>query len=82
MFDFVCITGARIWEVRRVTNETNVHVRLNVDGTGISDCSTGIPFLDHMLDVSTLFSLFFLKKRSTFVVFLVLHSKRTVFLDV
>ncbi|KAJ0963283.1 hypothetical protein J5N97_028405 [Dioscorea zingiberensis] len=40
----------RIGEVRRVTKETNVFVKVNLDGTGVSDCSTGIPFLDHMLD--------------------------------
>ncbi|KAM0937317.1 putative imidazoleglycerol-phosphate dehydratase [Dioscorea sansibarensis] len=40
----------RIGEVRRVTKETNVFVKVNLDGTGVSECSTGIPFLDHMLD--------------------------------
>lgn len=40
----------RIGEVKRVTKETNVHVKINLDGTGIADCKTGIPFLDHMLD--------------------------------
>lgn len=30
-----------------------MEVRLNLDGTGIADSSTGIPFLDHMLDVSS-----------------------------
>ncbi|EEC78014.1 hypothetical protein OsI_17425 [Oryza sativa Indica Group] len=40
----------RIGEVKRVTKETNVHVKINLDGTGVADCSTGIPFLDHMLD--------------------------------
>ena len=44
---------ARIGEVKRVTKETNVSVKINLDGTGIADSSTGIPFLDHMLDVST-----------------------------
>eukprot|EP00268_Persea_americana_P008368 TRINITY_DN13241_c0_g1_i1.p1 TRINITY_DN13241_c0_g1~~TRINITY_DN13241_c0_g1_i1.p1 ORF type:complete len:282 (+),score=52.86 TRINITY_DN13241_c0_g1_i1:232-1077(+) len=43
-------TGCRIGEVARVTKETDVEVRLNLDGTGIADSSTGIPFLDHMLD--------------------------------
>nr|CAB3488284.1 unnamed protein product [Digitaria exilis] len=42
---------SRIGEVKRVTKETNVHVRINLDGTGLAECSTGIPFLDHMLDV-------------------------------
>ncbi|XP_059632504.1 imidazoleglycerol-phosphate dehydratase, chloroplastic-like isoform X1 [Cornus florida] len=40
----------RIGEVKRVTNETNVSVKMNLDGTGVADSSTGIPFLDHMLD--------------------------------
>ncbi|KVI07976.1 Imidazoleglycerol-phosphate dehydratase [Cynara cardunculus var. scolymus] len=41
----------RIGSVKRVTNETNVFVELNLDGVGSPDSSTGIPFLDHMLDV-------------------------------
>ncbi|CAN6464896.1 unnamed protein product [Victoria cruziana] len=40
----------RISEVKRITAETNVQVKINLDGTGIADSSTGIPFLDHMLD--------------------------------
>lgn len=36
----------------RETKETSVEVSINLDGTGICDCDTGIPFLDHMLDVS------------------------------
>ncbi|KAI4317826.1 hypothetical protein L6164_025662 [Bauhinia variegata] len=43
-------SGARIGEVKRVTKETNVSVKINLDGTGVADSSTGIPFLDHMLD--------------------------------
>ncbi|XP_031478397.1 imidazoleglycerol-phosphate dehydratase 1, chloroplastic isoform X1 [Nymphaea colorata] len=43
-------SSGRISEVKRVTKETNVQVQLNLDGTGIADSSTGIPFLDHMLD--------------------------------
>ncbi|XP_039807003.1 imidazoleglycerol-phosphate dehydratase 3, chloroplastic-like isoform X2 [Panicum virgatum] len=42
--------SSRIGEVKRVTKETNVHVKINLDGTGVANCSTGIPFLDHMLD--------------------------------
>ncbi|KAI3802067.1 hypothetical protein L1987_30191 [Smallanthus sonchifolius] len=40
----------RIGSLKRVTNEMNVEVELNLDGVGSSDSSTGIPFLDHMLD--------------------------------
>jgi hypothetical protein len=43
-----------------VTKETNVHVKINLDGTGVADCSTGIHFLDHMLDVSTVCFCFFI----------------------
>ncbi|XP_072969443.1 imidazoleglycerol-phosphate dehydratase 3, chloroplastic-like [Typha angustifolia] len=44
------LPASRIGEVRRVTKETNVHIKINLDGSGIADCSTGIPFVDHMLD--------------------------------
>ncbi|KAI3975796.1 hypothetical protein MKX01_023222, partial [Papaver californicum] len=40
----------RVGEVKRVTKETNVQVKINLDGTGITDSNTSIPFLDHMLD--------------------------------
>ncbi|CAA7394829.1 unnamed protein product [Spirodela intermedia] len=40
----------RIGEVERITKETSVQVRLDLDGSGVADCNTGIPFLDHMLD--------------------------------
>ncbi|MDP5016043.1 imidazoleglycerol-phosphate dehydratase HisB [Anabaena sp. UHCC 0187] len=40
---------SRIASVHRTTGETNVHVTINLDGTGICKVSTGIPFLDHML---------------------------------
>ena len=36
--------------VDRKTKETDISVSLNVDGTGQSDVSTGIGFLDHMLE--------------------------------
>lgn len=39
----------RIAVVDRKTKETNIHVRLNLDGVGRSRVSTGIHFLDHML---------------------------------
>ncbi len=41
----------RISEIRRHTKETQVHLRLNLDGLGKSDTSTGVRFLDHMLDL-------------------------------
>ncbi|MGI9558670.1 MAG: imidazoleglycerol-phosphate dehydratase HisB [Thermodesulfobacteriota bacterium] len=35
--------------VERKTNEVKVSVDLNVDGSGVFDIQTGIPFFDHML---------------------------------
>jgi len=43
----------RTSEIKRKTNETDVVLKLNIDGTGVSDVQTGSGFLDHML---TLFS--------------------------
>ena len=39
----------RTASVERKTNETDVRVELNLDGTGEYTVSTGIPFFDHML---------------------------------
>jgi imidazoleglycerol-phosphate dehydratase len=40
----------RTAEVRRETKETQISVRLDLDGTGVSRVSTGIGFYDHMLE--------------------------------
>ena len=43
----------RTAEIRRKTAETDIQLDLNIDGSGKSEISTGVGFLDHML---TLFS--------------------------
>ena len=40
----------RIVKKKRTTRETNIDIRLNLDGTGKGNIKTGIPFFDHMLD--------------------------------
>ena len=42
--------GERTASVRRTTKETNIDIKLNLDGTGITEISTGIAFFDHMLE--------------------------------
>lgn len=41
---------ARIAEVHRRTSETDIHVRIDIDGGGLSRLNTGIGFFDHMLE--------------------------------
>ena len=41
---------ARTSEIHRKTNETDIKIRLNLDGTGKSNIKTGLAFFDHMLD--------------------------------
>ncbi len=36
--------------ITRKTAETQITVRLNLDGSGVAKLATGVPFLDHMLD--------------------------------
>jgi imidazoleglycerol-phosphate dehydratase len=41
---------SRVAEITRNTNETQIRVMINLDGTGRQKLNTGVPFLDHMLD--------------------------------
>jgi imidazoleglycerol-phosphate dehydratase len=36
--------------VKRATKESSVHVELELDGTGVIEIETGVPFFDHMLN--------------------------------
>ncbi len=40
---------ARVATARRATKETSIEVVLDVDGTGTTEVSTGLPFFDHMV---------------------------------
>jgi len=42
--------GTRTGTHHRKTNETDIYIELNLDGSGKGDISTGLPFFDHMLD--------------------------------
>jgi len=48
----------RIAVVQRKTKETDVRVSLNLDGIGKSKIDTGLPFLDHMLELLAKHALF------------------------
>lgn len=55
----------RIAKITRNTKETQIEMELNVDGTGVSEIDTGIPFFDHMLTLFAKHGLFDLKIKAT-----------------
>lgn len=42
---------SRTASIQRKTNETEIHLELNLDGSGQADVKTGVGFLDHMLEL-------------------------------
>ena len=54
----------RTASIHRKTNETDISVEINLDGTGIYEVSTGIGFLDHMLEQLSRHSLVDLKLKA------------------
>lgn len=55
----------RTFEIERNTAETQIKLCVNIDGSGVSEISTGIPFFDHMLTLFSRHGLFDLKVKAT-----------------
>jgi imidazoleglycerol-phosphate dehydratase len=58
------MAAARGGRRTRRTKETNVQVRFTLDGSGKADVRTGLPFLDHMLELVAVHGLFDLRLRA------------------
>jgi len=56
---------SRIASLTRTTSETDISLRLDLDGSGTADVATGIGFLDHMLTALARHALFDLVVRAT-----------------
>ena len=54
----------RIAKLTRNTKETQIQMELDVDGAGVSEIDTGIPFFDHMLTLFARHGLFDLKVKA------------------
>jgi len=57
--------GTRKAQVHRKTRETEVHVELCLDGTGLYEVDSSLPFLDHMLSLFAKHGFFNLEVRAT-----------------
>ncbi len=55
----------RIAARERVTKETSIRAEWNLDGSGVAEVETGIPFFDHMLSLFAMHGLFDLKVRAS-----------------
>ena len=60
----VAASSARTAEISRTTKETDIHLVLNLDGTGRASIDTGVPFFNHMLDAFARHGLFDLEVKA------------------
>lgn len=56
---------ARVAKRKRKTSETNIILKLELDGKGVSRVDTGVPFLDHMLELMAKHGFFDLSVQAT-----------------
>ena len=59
------MSGTRTGRIERATSESSVLVELDLDGSGFTEISTGVPFYDHMLTALGKHSLMDLKVQAT-----------------
>jgi len=58
-------TEPRVASIKRATSESSIELSIDLDGTGVSDISTSVPFYDHMLTAFSKHSLIDLTVRAT-----------------
>jgi imidazoleglycerol-phosphate dehydratase len=49
--EFKTMTKQRVANISRTTRETDIRVKLDLDGSGKSKIDSGVPFMDHMLEL-------------------------------
>src|SRR6185312_4081766 len=59
------MTGQRVASLKRETSESSIDLSLNLDGTGISQIDTSVPFFDHLLTAFSRHSLIDLSVRAS-----------------
>jgi len=58
-------TEPRVASIKRATSESSIELSINLDGTGVSDIQTSVPFYDHMLTAFSKHSLIDLTVKAT-----------------
>ena len=59
------MTKQRLANISRTTRETDIRVKLNLDGSGESKIDSGVPFMDHMLELFARHGFFDLEVKAT-----------------